>query len=346
MRAKVLKVVLVNLALLLGLVVVAELIFGDWLRSDPIARLDLPRGTAVTVNPEGLYPGAQPFLYRRDRWALRGAGVDPAKVTILTIGGSTTNQLFLPDEQTWQAVAEREFRAQGRDDVVVANAGIDGQSTVGHIKSLEDWFPAIPNLRPRFVLAYVGLNDVHVSGAWIDDLRHPDPIKRFRQRSAIIRAWGKVAGILKARQAKLTHHRVDYAGVEWTDTPAEPDFSAGPNSTPEAYKARLKRMAQLIHEMGAVPVLVTQPRGDYRVVDGKVLGVASTEGRNGVDNYRLLARFNQATREVCRDEGLLCLDLARELTFETGDFYDLLHTSPSGSEKIGRWLHAKLAGLV
>lgn len=343
MFARIARVAAINLALLLLLAGAAELSFGTWFSTDPLDQLSLPRDIRVIADASTLYPGGGQFVYARDRWGLRGAVTDPAKVTILTIGGSTTNQLYLPEDQTWQKALEQSFRAEGHE-VVVANAGIDGQSTVGHLATLERWVSHVPGLKPRFVLAYVGINDTHITGSWIDVLVHPSPWKQMAQKSAIVRLSRQLAGMVKARRAKLQHQAIDFDAARWTDKPNRPSDHGGPDA--EGYKQRLKTMAQSIHRMGAVPVFITQPRGDYRVVDGKVLGVASAEGLNGVDQYRLLAALNQATREVCRDEGLLCLDLARELTFDKGDFYDYLHNTPAGAAKIGRWLHGKLAGLV
>lgn len=346
MLAKALRVVVVNIAVLLVLAAGAELVFGTWFSADPLDRLNLPRDLRVTVDATGLYPGGGPFPYARDHWGLRGDGVDPAQIIILTLGGSTTNQMYLPEAQTWQKVLEHGFRDEGRA-VTVANAGIDGQTTLGHVRAFEAWFPHVPGLKPRFVLIYVGINDVHITWTAIDKFEHTSLAKRIRANSALYRAGNTLAGAVAARRARLVHQAVDWDKAEWTDRPNMPGWvSDHPASAIDAYKGRLKRMAELAHAMGAVPVFVTQPRGDYRVVDGKGLGIATPDGLNGIDQHRLLSAFNQATREVCRDDGLVCLDLARELTFERADFYDYVHTTPSGAAKIGRWLHGKLAGLV
>lgn len=342
---KILAVAAVNLALLVVLAIAAELAFGTWFSKEPLDQLGLVRNSTATVTAGPLYPGGGDVLYRRDAWGFRGAVADPARITILTVGGSTTNQLYLPEDKTWQAVMEREFQAGGRNDVVVANAGIDGQSTIGHVKAMTDWFPHVPGLKPRFILFYVGLNDVHLSGSSVDRLGHSSRHKWMRQHSALVRLWTQVSGTFAARRARLNHQAVDYAKVEWTDTPSQPDWRPDRDAL-IAYKERLSTLAQMAHAMGAVPIFITQPRGDFRVVGGKVQGVVIGEGLNGVDNYLRFTPYNQATREVCRDEGLMCLDLAREVTFDTGDFYDYVHNTPQGAEKIGRWLQAKLAGLV
>lgn len=342
---KTLSILAINLGLLLVLALAAELTFGTWFSKDPLDQLGLVRNAAVTISAGSLYPDGRDFTYRRDRWGFRGAGTDPAQVTVLTVGGSTTNQLYLPDDSTWQAAMERELRAKGRD-AVVANAGIDGQSTIGHLRAMQDWFPHVPGLKPRFILFYVGINDVHADGGAVDALQHASRVKWVRQHSALWQAGTKVVGLFTARRARLNHQRVDFAKAEWTDKPVHPDWHPEGQRSLAAYQDRLRLLAQASHAMGAVPVFVTQTRADFRVVDGRVQGMVEDDGLNGVDHYRRLSAFNRATREVCADEGLLCLDLAREVTFEAGDFYDYLHNTPSGADKIGRWLATKLAGLV
>jgi hypothetical protein len=98
--------------------------------------------------------------------------------------------------------------------------------------------------------------------------------------------------------------------------------------------------------MGAVPVFVNQTRADYRLENGRLTGITAAVGPNGVDQGRVLIRFNAATMEVCRDRHVACLDLATELRFVAGDFYDYEHNTPQGAEKIGHWLAGKLAGLI
>jgi lysophospholipase L1-like esterase len=350
---KLFRLIAVNLAVLLGLALFGELLFGDWIAASPLGHLAVPRNIDITLSAAPLYPGGGAFRYRRDAMGFRGPGMDPARITILTLGGSTTNQLYLPEAATWQAVLERSLRETGHD-VVVANAGLDGQSTVGMIADLELWLPQVPHLKPHLVLAYVGINDVYKTGP----RRSPQQIRRdtlqfshftreLEQRSALARLWDTLAGALEADRAKLRHHRVDFARAEWTDQPAQPVWPAAQmEANLAAYRDRLGRVARLIARLGAVPVFVTQTRADYRTDNGHLIGIAAPAGPNGVDRGRALARFNAATLEVCATRQVICLDLATELRFADGDFYDYEHNTPAGAEKIGTWLAGKLAGLL
>jgi hypothetical protein len=340
------RIVAINLAVLLGLALAAELAFGAWVGAHPLGRLVIPRNVRVTLSAAPLYAGGGEFVYRRDAMGFRGPGVDPARITILTLGGSTTNQLYLPEEATWQTVLERSLRQAGHD-AVVANAGLDGQSTLGMIADLELWIPNVPRLRPRLVLVYVGINDAYVRHTWRDDL-HPPTLKReIEQRSALVRLWTTLEGSLQAHRAALRHHKVDFSRATWTSQPAS---HTPPTDLPVPdladYKRRLIRIAALIEHLGARPVFVTQTRADYRLEDGRLLGIATSAGPNGVDQGRALGRLNRATLEVCRERSVTCLDLATELHFEDGDFYDYEHNTPRGAEKIGRWLAGKLGGAL
>lgn len=331
---RVLVILGVNLLVLAVVAVLAEAIFGTWFSRDPLDRLALPRDVRYAVNAGPLYPGGTVFTYRRDHWGFRGPDLDPATIAVVTLGGSTTNQLYLPEEATWQAEMARAFAQDGRP-LVVVNAGIDGQSTVGHLVGLESWLTQVPGLRPRVVLAYVGLNDVYVGGNVVDELKHSSTFKWFSQNSALFRMWQSLLGALKARKAKLNHEVFDYATARWT---TEAALDPGSDRSPAEFGKRLRLMAEKIRRLGAEPVFVTQSRGDFRRRDGTVEGVVRPEGANGVDDYRRLMAFNAQTMAVCRDLGLRCLDLGTELAFGAGDFYDIVHNTPQGAAKIGRFL--------
>jgi lysophospholipase L1-like esterase len=297
--------ILAILAVLLVLAVIVELAFGTWFSTDPLDKSDLGRNSTMAVSAAALYPGGGDFIYRRDGWGFRGTGLDPAGITVLTVGGGTTDQRYLPDDKTWQSVMEREFRAAGLD-AVVANAGIDGQTTPGHVRAFENWFSHVPGLKPRFVLFSVGLDEA--MGTARDD----------PHRSWLHRHSGLLRIVDRLSETKAT----DFP-------PVDPPEGRPNRAAVAGYKDRLKRLAQSAHAMGAVPVFVVQ---GAPVADGVIL--------------HRLADFNHATRDVCKEGGLLCLDLAREVRFDPGDFYDHLHNSPQGAEKVGRWLSIKLAGLV
>ena len=49
---------------------------------------------------------------------------------------------------------------------------------------------------------------------------------------------------------------------------------------------------------------------------------------------------------ACAAANAICLDLGGEIEFRPGDFYDHVHTGPSGSARIAEYLFAKLKDRV
>lgn len=165
----------INLGLVLLVLLAAELIFGSWLFGPSYGDLKLPRNTVRYFDVSTMYPGGSIVVYRRDRHGLRGAHDDPSRIDILAIGGSTTNELYISEGETWPDRLAENFRRAGRP-LTVVNAGVDGQSTVGPIRNFDIWFPLIPNLKARYILAYVGINDMALAEQGADRVR--DQVRR------------------------------------------------------------------------------------------------------------------------------------------------------------------------
>ena len=61
---------------------------------------------------------------------------------------------------------------------------------------------------------------------------------------------------------------------------------------------------------------------------------------NGVDYYIMSRLINKETMNVCEEVNGICLDLDSEINYDLAkDFYDTLHTTPSGSEKIAKTIY-------
>ena len=81
-------------------------------------------------NIKGLYRAVDDtVLYERDEFGLRDDCISPQNIEILTIGGSTTDQIYLKLSDTYQAVLGDLISRQIGGEICVSNAGIDGHST-------------------------------------------------------------------------------------------------------------------------------------------------------------------------------------------------------------------------
>lgn len=344
----------VNVTLLLALLVLVEVVFGNWVRPltvRDLKRFSIPIGVSYRFDPSRLYPSRETTAtYTRNEWGLRGSTADLSAIDLITVGGSTTDQRYLDDSTTWQAVAERELR-KGRRRLVFANAGVDGQSTVGHLFSLRHWFPLLPGLHPRVVLFYVGINDILKP----DDRDAYDgslDATSWRMKSILFQLYRTVRGTLRARDVGITHGRSRRQPSDFTDHGLLPhdDIQRLAGEITAGFMLRVDSLRDAVLRWNAVPVFVTQTAYGWNGDQARPRGLKDTvrsHGRimNFADVAALHQHLNRSLMEHCRGAGIVCFDLASDVAFVADDYYDLLHNTPEGAEKIGRYLAEHLAAL-
>lgn len=324
-----------NAVLLAFGLILLELAFGEWLFGDGMP-FYVQRNVRIEYDCSALYSGCETADYSRDRWGLRGGDPDPSRIEVLTVGGSTTDQRYVAQPVTWQSVLAGELARTRGHRAIVANAGIDGMTTIGHLHALEHWFPRIPGLRPPLAIYMVGVNDLELpardpqdeamSGRWL---------REMKEQSALVRLGRMLRGLRWAHRRGLPvigHDREEVA-----DLAPEPDlalkvrqFSDRESDRLSAYRRRLEAIAGSTRQrLGATPVFVNQVSALLRPADPPLVS------RSGGDEAVALAAFNRVTLEACAAVNAICVDLA-DVVFAAEDFYDRYHTTPSGAAKIGR----------
>ena len=94
--------------------------------------------------------------YSRDRNGYRSTS-NIKKPIILTIGGSTTDQRLVDDLSTWQALLNKNPTFSKFN---IINGGVDGQSSYGHLYSIDKWHSvSLPNKEVKYIIYYFGVND-------------------------------------------------------------------------------------------------------------------------------------------------------------------------------------------
>ena len=365
----------VNTLLLTAGIIALELAFGNWVRDDRLDRLNIIRGRTLHFRLDDLYPAEyRTTAYTRDPFGLRGSHASPGEITVLTVGGSTTDQRYITDGQTWQDVLERNGRAAGKK-AVVANAGLDGQSTHGHIKNFDWWFPNVPGLKPRIVVFYVGVNDFYNDGSTIHDRLVQDRVKPawriiaenpavaghlvcalLSENSALFRLGRTLHGLYLARVRHDLGHGmnakpVPFDAVPWTPAPLLNAYDGIMHRPLAAYRDRLTLLIARTQEFGATPVFVTQPTRRYKFRDGRLLGSPEMidyggTAVNGVDYYRMMRILDGVTCSTAAAHGARCIDMARERIWEDDDFYDPWHMTPKGAKKVGDYLYREMKDIL
>lgn len=349
---RVISILSVNLFIALAGVLILELFFGNWVKSDNLNRLSILRNRTLNYDLGGLYGGPDKTVrYTRDQYGLRGSFDSPSSIDILTLGGSTTDQRYITDGRTWQDVLQRRFTASGRR-VIVANAGVDGQSSVGHIKSLDWWLPYIPGLKPKYMLFYIGLNDFYKVDTYDSEAlsfsERPTALNAIRERSALYHVLRTLYGIYLSRvRHGIGHGHVDFGRVRWTRQPLQTSYDALMQKPLKEYEARLDILIGKTKAFGAMPIFVTQPPREYRLDADFLEGIASTSPYrgveiNGVDSFHMMRKMDDATLSACQRHGCICVDMSKAARWEDDDFYDYAHMTPKGAEKVGTYLFGAL----
>jgi len=247
------------------------------------------------------------------------------------------------DSRTWQALLALRLRGAR-----IANAGVDGQTTVAHIENFKQWFPQIPGLKPALVIFYAGVNDFYQTES--DDPSHKGGLELTLLRNSalyslyrVFEGWHRVY----FRCPLLGHRSVDFTKAKWTNAPPAPGIPGFAKQRVELFGERLSKLAALARGMGAAAVFVTQKFAVWRSTPGGLEGIDDDfeypgMRANGVDVHALMSLYNHMTLDRCRAAGAKCIDLASELRLEVTDYYDYVHTNRTGTEKIAGYLAEKL----
>lgn len=324
----------VNLILIAVGMAAIELAFGDW----RVAYMP-PLGAVVDrtyVYRQGLYEPAGDIVYSRDKYGLRGVHEPLSQVQLVTVGGSTTDQRYIGDAQTWQEV----LRSQ--TGIAVANAGSDGMSSFGHIVAVSEWLHEVPGLSPTYYLHYLGIND-----AWLrtgdhayDRSGHDSPwLLSLRKRSIIVKSFVK-AWFAFSRPHEVRHGqwRIDPGRTEMIK--ASTDKNEIENFIENTYAPNLRKLIALHRKRNESVIFVSQGANPAVVRwngDDTFVSAQLPDIQQWAVALRLI---NPATQSVCAEARDIChfSDVAGKLVLEPTDFYDFVHHTPSGTRKLGEFL--------
>jgi len=346
------------LALAIGLVAL-ELVFGQWLRDADGSRLDrmnVVRDRHIVYDVRHIHgPDAAPVRYTRDRHGLRSRCEAIERMQLVTLGGSTTDQVYIDDDQTWQEVMRRQLNAAVPGlDLCVANAGVDGHTTFGHVESLKHWLPMVPALRPRLVLLYIGINDAAMrlnkgafdeakpegDGGWLSAVK-----RTVKNNSALYRVWSRWRRADDGVPVFAAHRMIDPKEFVYSSEASSAGIDTLIEQNTAAFRLRLRTLVQQIDRLGAKPVCVSQPSIIYKEVGERWLGlpkVFTYEGKtyNGLDYRQSLLALNRTMAADCPAAGGYFIELENK-PFIAADFYDGVHMSPAGATKVGNLLAAE-----
>ena len=349
---QIIKIIFMNIILIGVGFIILELIFGNWFSPNNLNRLNNIKDSRLHYHND-FYKGEDIIInYTRDKFGFRGDYDNVNNIDILTIGGSTTDQRYITDGKTWQDIIRKNFLESDKKDISVLNAGIDGQSTYGHIKNFDWLFKYIPNLNVKYYLFYVGLNDFYKDEFYrFDNLVNESNSIRaiIKGRSVFYYICRTLRNNYRAKKIlKIGHGSINFHIMKWTNKPIiNQDRKSIMKFRLDQFEKRLEVLIQKVYDSGGKPIFVSQPSRLYKFVDNELFGIDGMSDYddvkyNGVDYFYMLENLSNRMFEVCKKNNVIYIDLFHELDFEDDDFYDYGHNTPKGAEKIGNFLYNKL----
>ncbi len=292
--------------------------------------------------------------------ALGFRGKNPPKefskaLTIISVGGSTTECFSISDRKTWTDVLGERLK-NSFNNVWINNAGMDGQSTFGHIILMEDH---IIKLKPKVVLFLIGLNDAAAESYNQYDkkmLLHERKIRDIESavmfladRSDVISGALNMYRWFKAYKIGLPRYVPDYSklkSIDWPET-AKAEYRYEMNKVNrQPFEERLMRIIQLSRENGIIPVFITQPalfgEGIDDITGRDLAKMEAFEGVPGELIWESLELTNDVIRQVGKREGEFVINLSEYLPKSSKYYIDLVHFSNEGNERVGDIIYKKI----
>ncbi len=266
-------------------------------------------------------------------------------LTLVTVGGSTTECFYLSEGQTWPddlgLKLENNF-----SHLWINNAGLDGHSTYGHLVLMRDY---LIQLNPKVILFLAGANDrgLEEAGTYDQSVQKnltniPGLLKSASGYSEVAALMYNLTRYVVTRQQNIGHGTLDAMSlppVEISEQEKEEAIQTHRQRYLPAYQSRLEKLIRLARENGIEPVLMTQPaRYGYGIdrengVDWARIAVDDLDGET---QWKILELYNDITRKVGTENDVLVIDLASELQKDSKYYYDMLHFTAAGAQRVAQ----------
>ena len=338
-----LSALLLGLVLSLGFLEVALRIY------NPI--FEAVRGDTITLRPN--YdevrhntdtPGVAPVSHIHQN-ALGFRGADPPsdltdRLSIITVGGSTTRDATQSDDRTWTALVG-DAVANCFDRTWINNAGFEAQTSIGHAELIGNY---ISKLHPKVVVMLIGANELRADGLVLG----PNDVSPNSGLSGFVIRLANRSAVIDLGVTAYRSFRVWMAGLH-RGNPAEGDpmpfrgeerLTLARHLQPD-YAERLRLIIRLLRAGATIPVLLTQPTVGGMTRD-PTTGKDLSRLWYGEYFYRTFEIYNDTMRAVADSENVFLIDLARLMPKDTKYYWDPEHHTDAGVKKIAELVGAEL----
>ncbi len=272
--------------------------------------------------------------------------------SIIAVGGSTTECLYISDGKDWVSLLGNKLNEQF-DEIWINNAGLEGHSTFGHQLLLQDH---LVKLKPDYILFLIGCNDIERK-----DLNDFDSSKLKNNtwksvlvnNSELMSLIINLVRVFRARKMNLVHDSVKFEELDVVDSidyelvvetiEYQKQFTV-------SFEDRLKNLVHTSKKNNIIPILITQPtlvgKGIDAVTGMDLEKIKYCDELGGRLFWEKLEVYNDVTRKVAKDESVFLIDLAHELPKSTELFYDCVHFTNKGAGTVAQILNESIEKIL
>jgi lysophospholipase L1-like esterase len=326
-------------------------------------------------------PAILPGIYNKSRFETNSEGIradefsENHKYRILTVGGSTTECLYLDQDETWPYLLQQKLNERfGEDLFWVGNIGKSGLRTIHHVKQVEKLLEQYPQIDA--VILLVGINDFQ--GCLIQENKFiplPSESSLFRafdilpdydqrllifKRTEIWRMISKVKNFIFSKLLQLDSKGHNIKKWRKNRQAAKeirnylPDLSIALDD----YALNINKIIDIANKKNTRVVFLTQPAMWKDSLSKEIQnlfwfgGVGSYQAEMGNDYYSVevlqkgMNIYNEILMKVCKKRNIECLDLASVLPKDTTIFYDDCHFNENGARIVAEFITEGIANKI
>ena len=331
-----LKLIIFNIFVFIFLVILIELIFGNWVKNKNFG-FSVRELRNVNIPMSVKYDQKKfDYNFKRNSYGFIGEEVNPKNIKIVFMGGSTGEEMFKPYKYSIVGLLNNKFE-EDEINVKITNASKGGKTTRGYVNDFLYWFPKIKNFNPKTYIFYTGLNDSSLSLPdhydEIVKVNIKDKLEDYIKNNSIFyelkkkiefKYFSKIRKYYGLEDQKLyyNYELVNYktAKLKFSKKKINEEKLIKINN----FSKNLKNLKYIIDKRKINPIFITQIQYD------------------GLNNHSLFL-INEYLKEFCKKNNYKIIKLD-EMNFklDNKDFYDHVHTTIRGSEKITNLIYSDL----
>jgi hypothetical protein len=302
----------------------------------------------------------KPYVLRVDRQGF----IMPAKIhdhpdlTLAFLGGSTTECIYIDENLRFPYLAGRLIEAQTHLKVNAYNAGRSGNNTLHCLNILLN---KVVNLKPDVVVLMENINDLAIlmyeKTYWnTNPSRSPieEKLPNFKTVGQDLRQMFYTVRDLTfpnlARATKgLFHSDRKGKGDEFKNVRGK-KITIDQDLIVREYTLNLKTFINICRARRITPVLMTQASrmtdNPDPLIKKMMHNLEVTQGITYAEFKEAFDRLNQTMREVGAKNGVLVIDLAREIAPVKENIADVAHYNDQGSRLVAAQIAAQLIPVI